>query len=90
MLRREAGLEVTLQLLSMFDEGRLDLVKIGPDELRRVSDLMLKYADVPMDFADASLVVAAENLKTKRIFSLDADFHIYRMADGSAFDVVPQ
>ena len=50
---------------------------------------MEKYRDQPMDLADASIVAAAERLGTRRLFTLDGDFHIYRLADGSAFEMVP-
>lgn len=39
---------------------------------------MKRYARVPMDFADACLVVLAELLGTGRILTLDSDFRIYR------------
>jgi hypothetical protein len=51
--------------------------------------LMDKYKDRPMDLADASLVAAAERLGARRIFTLDSDFHIYRLADSSALECVP-
>ncbi len=45
--------------------------------------LMREYADLPMDFADASLIAAAESLKAKRIFTLDVrDFSVYRVKRG--------
>jgi uncharacterized protein len=50
---------------------------------------MERYSDTPMDFADASLVVAAEVLKTNQIFTLDTDFNIYRIRDTAKFEVVP-
>ena len=41
------------------------------------------YADQPMDLADASLVTAAENLRTTKIFTLDRrDFLTYRAKIG--------
>ena len=40
--------------------------------------LMEKYSDVPMDFADATLVLVAEELDINKIISLDRDFSIYR------------
>ena len=52
-------------------------------------ELMAKYSNVPMDLADAALVAAAEALGTGRIFSIDSDFYVYRLADGTALDVVP-
>lgn len=51
--------------------------------LSRALELMKKYADHPMDFADASLVTAAEVLRTTSIFSLDrGDFSTYRVRIG--------
>jgi len=41
-----------------------------------------------MDFADASIVSAAEVLRIRRIYTLDSDFRVYRLSDGSAFDLV--
>ncbi|HEX6766377.1 MAG TPA: PIN domain-containing protein [Polyangiaceae bacterium] len=47
--------------------------------LGRALELMQKYADHPMDFADASLVTAAEVLRTTSVFTLDrGDFATYR------------
>jgi len=45
--------------------------------------LMERYADHPMDLADASLVVAAESLGTRRVFTIDRkDFETYRVRRG--------
>jgi uncharacterized protein len=54
-----------------------------------MSQLMDRYRDQPMDLADASIVAAAEHLGTRRLFTLDGDFRIHRLADGSAFEIVP-
>lgn len=51
--------------------------------------LMAKYADQPMDLADASLVATAERLGLRRLFTLDSDFYVYRLADGSTLDLIP-
>lgn len=51
--------------------------------------LMEKYRDTPMDLADASLVAVAESRSLRRIFTLDSDSHVYRLADGSTLDVIP-
>jgi hypothetical protein len=54
----------------------------------RSLNLMHTYADRPMDFADASLVALAEATADLRIVSFDADFRIYRTADGRALEVL--
>lgn len=51
--------------------------------LLRAFELMERYADQPMDLADASLIVAGEALATTRIFTIDrTDFETYRIRRG--------
>nr|WP_202951321.1 hypothetical protein [Xenococcus sp. PCC 7305] len=48
---------------------------------------MEKYADLPMDLADASLVILAEHLGHGRIFSVDQrDFNTYRWKQNHPFE----
>ncbi len=52
---------------------------------------MEKYADLPMDFADASLVVLAEDLRTDLIFTTDhRDFEVYRIKGRHSFQIFPK
>lgn len=54
--------------------------------LTRAFELMVRYADHPMDLADASLVVLAETLKQRRIFTIDrGDFSTYRIRHGHRY-----
>jgi predicted nucleic acid-binding protein len=47
---------------------------------------MKKYADLPMDLADASLVILAEELGHGRILSTDRrDFNAYRWKNHKPF-----
>ena len=69
---------------------REDLV-IAPPSRRateRAAGLMEKYAGRPMDLADATLVALAEERRITRIFTLDADFGLYRVGR-RRFEVVP-
>jgi hypothetical protein len=62
---------------------------LTPAEANRMAALMAQYQDTPMDLADASLVVVAESRTLRRVFTTDSDFYVYRLADGSALEVVP-
>jgi predicted nucleic acid-binding protein len=68
---------------------RLQLVDLDRTALKRTAALMDKYADRPMDLADATLVAVAELRNERRIFTLDADFTIYRIHGRTRFDIVP-
>jgi predicted nucleic acid-binding protein len=50
--------------------------------------LMKKYAQVPMDLADACLVHLATELGTGRILTLDGDFRIYRWGKSRPFELL--
>lgn len=47
--------------------------------------LSRKYADRPMDFAEASLVMLAIKTGLDAILSLDADFSVYRLPGKKPF-----
>jgi predicted nucleic acid-binding protein len=55
------------------------LSDINQNDIPRIMELTEKYADLPMDFADATLVVTAEKTGIREIISLDRDFDIYRL-----------
>jgi predicted nucleic acid-binding protein len=69
--------------------GPLVLHDLTAPEIDRMAALMEKYSDRPMDLADGSLVAVAESLSLRRVFTIDSDFHVYRLKDGTALEVVP-
>jgi len=76
--------------LDFFLAGGAVLVPSTQASLRRAATLIEKYGDVPMDFADATLVVLAEELGTNRVFTTDRqDFSIYRIAGRKHFVIEP-
>ena len=61
-----------------------------PAAVLAAADLMARYSDTPMDFADATLVQLADGLGVTDILTLDRrGFSAYRTAKGKAFRVVP-
>lgn len=62
-----------------------------PTRLHEAADLMRRYADTPMDFADATLVVLAAELETKQVLTLDErGFRTYRCGRKASFHLVLQ
>ena len=67
---------------------RVEDLSQPPDLLEAVA-LMDRYADTPMDFADATLVLLAERLDSEQIVTLDRrGFSVYRTPSGRAFSNV--
>jgi predicted nucleic acid-binding protein len=54
------------------------MIEIETYHLVRLMELSEKFKDVPMDLADATLIVAAETNNIKEIATIDSDFYIYR------------
>ena len=89
LLFRAGGYPAQASLWQMRSSNQLGLHDLTVYEVDRMVSLMDKYRDTPMDLADASLVATAERIGAKRVFTLDGDFRIYRLANGSAFKIVP-
>ena len=69
--------------------GDLLLEHPAPQDLLRMRDLMQQYRDLPMDFADASLVALAERLSLTRVFTVDRrDFSTYRLFGKAPFTLI--
>ena len=70
-------------LREFMNAGGMTVWFLSAASLTRCFELMAQYADHPMDLADASLVTAAEHLRTTRVFTLDrGDFATYRARIG--------
>jgi predicted nucleic acid-binding protein len=80
------------RLMDFISDTGLSVWFLDGPTLERAFELMAQYADSPMDLADASLVVAAESLALRKIFTTDRrDFATYRIKRGHryrAFEVV--
>lgn len=63
----------------------MQLVEVAAADFARIAELMKKYADLPMDFTDATLVVLCERLGIHEIATIDSDFSIYRLDDRKPF-----
>lgn len=70
--------------------GAFVLVPQSQASLKRVSALMERYRNVPMDYADATLVALGEEFGTNVVFTLDGrGFSTYRLNQRKAFQLVP-
>ena len=78
------------KLLRMFATGGVRLMELSEPDMPRMRELMAKYADLPMDLADAALVAVAERENIGTVFTLDRrDFHIYRPRHTKQFKILP-
>lgn len=89
LMRREKvrlAFEFLAFLSTLQQQGNFSVFSLTDTHLPRLSELMIQYADLPMDLADASLVLLAEQLGHGRILSTDKrDFHTYRWKNTQPF-----
>jgi predicted nucleic acid-binding protein len=89
LLGRYTGAVGQNALWTLLLRGDLMLEHPTQPDLQRMAALMARYADRPMDFADASLVAIAERMQLERIVTLDrADFAIYQLHGRKPFAIV--
>ena len=86
LLARDSGIDAQCAFLDDLAEEAFAIFELQSPQIRRAIELMRRYADLPMDFADASLVVLAEHLGHGRILTVDRrDFNTYRWNNSNPF-----
>jgi len=87
LLLQRRGIEAQLKFIEMYRQAVFTVLDIDSGQAERLEALMRAYADLPMDLADASLVLLAETLGHGRILSTDRrDFHTYRWKSNRPFE----
>ena len=89
LLSRAGGPRGREALWRLVSTGRLVLADLSAAAVERSAWLMAKYADLPMDLADATLVALAEERGQRRMFTLDSDFGVYRINGRGRFETLP-
>jgi predicted nucleic acid-binding protein len=71
-------------------DGSFSIAPISDRDLPALETLMARYADRPMDFADATLVHVAERDGITTILTVDhSDFETYRIGRNAKFRILP-
>lgn len=86
LLTSRLGTRAVLSFVASARAGAFDVFELDASHWPRIEALMNQYADLPMDLADASLVVLAEARNDGRILSTDRrDFRTYRWKNRKPF-----
>ncbi len=82
--------EAQADLWIFLTRGGLDLFPLDRRHFAQCRDLMKQFRNLPMDLADASLVVAADVLGISKVFTLDhRHFSTYRFHKTRQFKIRP-
>lgn len=87
LLLQRLGTKALLAFIQSFQKGAFSVYTLNEQAKEKLYGLMQKYQDLPMDLADASLVLLAEELGHGRILSTDQrDFQTYRWKQRAPFE----
>jgi predicted nucleic acid-binding protein len=87
LITRWVGSAAAQALLREVADGAIAVWSWPAEHTARLPDLMHRYTRLPMDLADASLVLLAEHLGHGRILTTDQrDFGAYRFKSREPFD----
>lgn len=77
-------------LWEMLDRGGILLLPLDSSDIPRIREFMRKYANRPMDLADAALLRLAEREGLRKIFTIDRrDFSVYRLHGRTRLTLIP-
>jgi len=76
-------------LLNAVSAGGIQVIDLLLDDYAGIAELNHRYADLPGDFADLTLVTISERLDLAEILTLDSDFDVYRRFRREPFCRVP-
>lgn len=90
LLQKYAGVPTEAALLSEIAEGVYELDAFGRNEVAAARDIIVRYADLRIGLADASIVVLAGRYGTDRVLTLDErHFRALRTPCGAPFTLLP-
>jgi predicted nucleic acid-binding protein len=78
------------KLWDVLQGEQLRVLALETADFARIRELMRKYADLPMDLADAALVHVAAREGLRTVFTIDqSDFGVYRLPGGRRLRLLP-
>jgi len=86
LLLNRLGVSAQQKFIKGYAQNLWDVFELKFEHAPKIAGLMEQYASLPMDLADASLVILAEYLGCGRILSTDQrDFNTYRWKQREPF-----
>lgn len=89
-LRKAATPDRWLAFCEDVAAGAYRIHDLEPTQLLAAAQLQVKYADQPLGFVDAAVVVTCESMGERRVATLDRrHFSVVRTTDGTALELLP-
>jgi hypothetical protein len=90
LIERRLGPRAEERFLSEIVGNDYHVEQLTTDDVRRMAELVRKYADLPLGAVDASVVAVSERLGTHEVATLDhRHFRVVRPRHVEAFTLLP-
>lgn len=77
--------------LEFIESGGIEIYSGDSKQIYRIHQLMKQYQDLPIDFADASIIALSEEKRISTIFTLDhKHFRLYAPKHIKTFHLIPE
>lgn len=80
--------QIQNEFLLAVAKGVFECESLQPKDFSRIAELNFRYADLPGDFADLTIIAISERLDIAAIATLDSDFDVYRRYRKKPFERV--
>jgi predicted nucleic acid-binding protein len=87
-LMRKVDAAAPAEVITLGRKGVYDTSFSANEHWQRIEELLKKYADRPISFADACLIRCAEVHQEPRILTFDSDFAVYRWLRNKKFELI--
>ncbi len=72
------NVKTQIDFLKWIGAGAVEVVELNKHHLERLIDMTEQYSDLPMDLADASMLIISEFKDIGNIITIDSDYYVYR------------
>ena len=72
------NVNVQMNFLKWIERGALSIMSLSDKQIPRLIELSEKYSDIPMDLADATMILISKFESIDEIITIDSDFYMYR------------
>ncbi len=78
-----------ISLLDWLGKGPAKVAELPPQAYAEIGAILMRYASLDLDFADAAIVWLADKIKCRGVLTVDMrDFGVYRLKGGKKFEIV--
>jgi len=90
LLHARVGHDDMRRFVQRLIQSSLRFIDLGQDDLPRIYTILDQYADLRLDFVDATIIALAERLNIERILTVDQrDFRTVRPKHCAYFELLP-